>query len=76
MKDLKQERVIKIVTGTYGSHIMAVTMAKVTLDWLKDTKIFNQKEVYTLTQMLDSPDWDNANLAMELIKTRLNGDSI
>jgi len=76
MNDLREKKVNRKYTETHGAHIIAVVMAKGTLDWLKDTKIFNQKEVYTLTQMLDSPDWDNANLAMELIKTRLNGDSI
>ena len=73
---VQKERVIKIATGFAGHHYIDVMMAKSVLDRLTDTKIFNQKEATTLTQMLDSPDWDNANLAMELIKTRLNGDSI
>lgn len=76
MNDLREKKVYKIFTGTQGAHTIAVVMAKGTLEWLTDTKIFNQKEATTLTQMLDSPDWDNADLAMELIKTRLNGDSI
>jgi hypothetical protein len=59
-----------------AQHAIRVDMAKSTLTWLHSLKIYNNKEINTLTQMLDSPDWDNANLAVELIKTRLDGDSI
>ena len=73
---VQKERVIKIATGFVGHYYIDVMMAKSVLDRLAYTKKFNQKETATLTQMLDSPDLDNLELAMELIKTRLDGNSI
>lgn len=73
---VQKERVIKITTGFAGHHYINVMMAKSVLDRLSYTKKFNQKETAALTQMLDSPDYDNLELAMELIKTRLDGNSI
>lgn len=60
----------------YEPLCIRVVIAKSYIEGFDKIKIFNKEETDSLIQMLDSPDYDNAELAIELIKTRLHGNSI
>ena len=63
-------------TYLYEPLCIRVAIAKSYIEDFNKIEIFNQEETATLIKMLDSTDYDNADLAIELIKTRLNGNSI
>lgn len=63
-------------TYLYEPLCFRVAIAKSYIEDFNKIEIFNQEETATLIKMLDSTDYDNADLAIELIKTRLNGNSI
>lgn len=63
-------------TYLYEPFCFRVAIAKSYIEDFNKIEIFNQEETATLIKMLDSTDYDNADLAIELIKTRLNGNSI
>jgi hypothetical protein len=75
-----QERTVHMHTGVHGmemiSHAMAVSNATDYLEWAIENNKIEKQTGERLIEMLNSPDHDNANLAILAIKQLSNEYSI